>query len=134
MENTRYPNFWFLFFINLKTSYRSPIYINTSALQGLLSDRSLVNNTNLPKLCAIMVHEMLHILCIGQHPNSNFGWASPKLNLVSKTDSGWLYTGKENSKALHIPFYIMYILLPKVATTHLLFSLGLLFIVSYTNH
>jgi hypothetical protein len=54
-----------------------------------------------------MVHEMLHILCIGQHPNLNFGWASPKLNLVTKTNSGdWLYTGKENSKA--VEFYKYY--------------------------
>ena len=72
-------------------------------LEGLLNERAIVNNTNLPKLCSTMVHEILHILCIGAHPNQNFGWGSPKLGLVSDMTSkgaGWLYTGKQNSKAV----------------------------------
>ena len=80
------------------------IWINTSAINGLLNERAILNDSNLPKLCSIMVHEMLHILCIGQHPNSNFGWGSQKLGLVTDMTSkngGWLYTGKADSKAIN---------------------------------
>ena len=82
------------------------IYINTAALDSLLNERMILNNTNLPKLCSTMIHEMLHILCIGVHPNSKFGWSSPELGLVSdmtNKGAGWLYTGKSNSKA--VSFY-----------------------------
>ncbi len=82
------------------------IWINTSALPDLLNERMILNNTNLPKLCSTMLHEMLHILCIGIHPNRNFGWGSSKLGLVTDMTSkgaGWLYTGKSNSKA--VSFY-----------------------------
>ena len=82
------------------------IYINSRVINSLLNEPAIMNNIKVPKLYTTIIHELLHILCIGIHPNSSFGWGSPKLGLVSDMTSmnaGWLYTGKHGSKA--VSFY-----------------------------
>ena len=82
------------------------IYINSRVINSLLNEPAILNNNKVPKLYTTIIHELLHILCIGIHPNSSFGWGSPKLGLVSDMTSmnaGWLYTGKHGSKA--VSFY-----------------------------
>ena len=82
------------------------IYINSRVIDSLLNEPAIMNNNKVPKLFTTIIHELLHILCIGIHPNLNFGWGSPKLGLVSDMTSmnaGWLYTGKHGSKA--VSFY-----------------------------
>ena len=82
------------------------IYINSRVINSLLNEPAILNNNKVPKLYTTIIHELLHILCIGIHPNLSFGWGSPKLGLVSDMTSmnaGWLYTGKHGSKA--VSFY-----------------------------
>ena len=85
------------------------ININTDDINRLLYEPAKLNDTLVTKLYLVIFHEILHILCIGVHPNPNYGWGAPKLGLVGNyndKNGGWLYTGKENSKALS--FYKFY--------------------------
>ena len=82
------------------------ININTDDINRLLYEPAKLNDTLVTKLYLVIFHEILHILCVGVHPNPNYGWGAPKLGLVgnyNNKNGGWLYTGKPDSKA--VKFY-----------------------------
>ena len=66
----------------------------------LTTSQSYFNGFKVPMLFNVLMHELLHAICMGWsiYEELNVGWHDA--NLITQDERGWWYTGKEGSLAI----------------------------------